>query len=132
MAPRIPNLQAQREAMRKLAFLTGKWTGEANLLRSATEFVELLQTEEAQYKLDGLILVIEGVGRTASGGQALLQAFGIISYDDESETYHLSAFNDGRFLETEVKLLEQGKGMTWGFALGEIKTKSVLRINERG
>jgi hypothetical protein len=22
--------------------------------------------------------------------------------------------------------------MTWGFALGEIKTKSVLRINERG
>ena len=132
MALRIPNLQAQREAMRKLAFLVGKWAGEANLLRAPTEFVELLQTEEAQYKLDGLILVIEGVGRTASGGQALLQAFGIISYDDESETYHLRAFNDGRFLETEVKLLEQGKGMTWGFALGEITTKSVLRINERG
>jgi hypothetical protein len=132
MAPRIPNLQAQREAMRKLAFLTGKWTGEANLLRGPTEFVELLQTEEAQFKLDGLILVIEGVGRAASGGQPLLQAFGIISYDDERETYHLRAFNDGRFLETEVKLLEQGKGMTWGFALGEIKTKTVLRINERG
>jgi hypothetical protein len=132
MAPRIPNLQAQRHAMEKLAFLTGKWTGEARLLRGPTEFVELLQTEEAQYKLDGLILVIEGVGRTALGGQPLLQAFGIISYDDESETYHLRAFNDGRFLETDVKLLEQGKGMTWGFALGEIKTKSVLRINERG
>jgi len=84
MALRIPNLQAQREAMRKLAFLTGKWTGEANLLRGPTEFVELLQTEEAQYQLYGLILVIEGVGRTVSGGQALLQAFGIISYDDES------------------------------------------------
>ena len=132
MALRIPNLQAQREAMQKLAFLNGKWAGEASLLRGPTEFVELLQTEEAQYKLDGLILVIEGVGRTASGGQALLQAFGIIAYDDESETYHLRAFNDGRFLETEVKLFEQGKGMTWGFALGEIKTKSVLRINERG
>jgi hypothetical protein len=132
MAPRIPNLQAQRHAMEKLAFLTGKWTGEARLLRGPMEFVELLQTEEAQYKLDGLILVIEGVGRTALGGQPLLQAFGIISYDDESETYHLRAFNDGRFLETDVKLLEQGKGMTWGFALGEIKTKSVLRINERG
>jgi hypothetical protein len=132
MALRIPNLQAQREAMQKLAFLNGQWAGEASLLRGPTEFVELLQTEEAQYKLDGLILVIEGVGRTASGGQALLQAFGIISYDDESETYHLRAFNDGRFLEAEVKLLEQGKGMTWSFALGEIRTKSVLRINERG
>jgi hypothetical protein len=118
--------------MQKLAFLVGRWIGEAHLLRSPTEFVELVQTEETQYKLDGLILTIEGVGRTVSGGQTLLQAFGIISYDDERGTYSLRAFNDGRFLETEVKLLDQGKGMTWGFALGEINTKSVLRINERG
>jgi hypothetical protein len=132
MVPRTPNLQTQREAMQKLAFLAGKWVGQAHLLRGATEFVELVQTEDAHYKLDGLVLVIEGVGRTASGSQPLLQAFGIISYDDEGGTYCLRAFNDGRFLETEVRLLEQGKGMTWGFALGEIKTKSVLRINERG
>jgi hypothetical protein len=132
MALRTPNLQSQREAMQKLAFLVGKWIGEARILRGATEFVELIQTEEAQYKLDGLILTIEGVGRAAAGGQAVLQALGILSYDDESGIYSLRAFNDGRFLETEVKLLEQGKGMTWGFALGEIKTKSVLRINERG
>jgi hypothetical protein len=118
--------------MQKLAFLVGKWIGEAHLLRSSTESVELVQTEVVQYKLDGLILTIEGVGRTISGDQTLVQAFGIISYDDETGMYSLRAFNDGRFLETEVKLLEQGKGMAWGFALGEIKTKSVLRINERG
>jgi len=28
--------------------------------------------------------------------------------------------------------LEQGKGMTWGFTLGEVRTKSVLRIDENG
>ena len=130
--PRVPDLEAQREAMKKLGFLVGKWAGEARLLRGPTEMVELLQTEEARYKLDGLILVIEGVGRTKSGGQPLLQAFGIISFDDESGTYRLRAFNDGRFLETQVKLLENCSGMTWGFALGEIRTNSVLRINERG
>lgn len=118
--------------MKKLGFLVGKWAGEARLRRGPSEFVELLQTEEAQYKLDGLILVIEGVGRARSGGQPLLQAFGIISYDDESGTYLLRAFNDGRFLETPLKLLEEGQGMTWGFALGEIRTNSVLQINERG
>lgn len=101
-------------------------------MRGPGELVELLQTEEAQYKLDGLIIVIEGVGRAKPGGQPLLQAFGIISYDDESGTYRLRAFNDGRFLETQTKLLEEGQGMTWGFALGEIRTNSVLRINERG
>lgn len=130
--PRTPDLAAQRAAMSKLGFLVGKWAGEARLLRGPAEFVELLQTEEAHYKLDGLILVIEGVGRTQSAGQPLLQAFGIISYDDETALYRMRAFNDGRFLETEVKLLEEAKGMTWGFALGEISTHSVLRINDHG
>jgi hypothetical protein len=130
--PRVPDLAAQREAMKKLGFLVGKWAGEARLLRGPTESVELLQTEEVQYKLDGLIVVIEGVGLERSGGQPVLQAFGIISYDDESETYRLRAFNDGRFLETQLQLLDGGKRMTWGFALGEIRTNSILRITELG
>jgi hypothetical protein len=62
---------------------------------------------------------------------AVLQAFGVISYEDETKTYRMLAFNDGRFLEANVKLLEGGKGMFWGFVLGEIKTKSVMRINEK-
>lgn len=117
--------------MQRLRFLVGRWTGEARVLRGS-EFVELLQTEEARYKLDGLLLEIEGVGKKKSDGEPALQALGIISYDDASGTYRLRAFNDGRFLEAEVKLLEVGTGLTWGFTLGEIRTKSVLRINEKG
>jgi hypothetical protein len=37
---------------------------EARITRGAGETTELVQTEEAGYKLDGLILVIEGIGRT--------------------------------------------------------------------
>src|SRR5467141_5398451 len=103
---RVPDLQVQRQAMKKLDFLIGKWAGEARLRRGPTESVELLRTEEVHYKLDGLIVVIEGVGRTKSA-QPVLQALGIISYDDESATYRLRAFNDGRFLESEVKLLAE-------------------------
>ncbi|MBV9294620.1 MAG: hypothetical protein JO145_03540 [Acidobacteriaceae bacterium] len=43
----------------------------------------------------------------------------------------MRAFNDGRWLETEVKLLE-GKSISWSFALGAFKTTTVLRINESG
>lgn len=42
------------------------------------------------------------------------------------------AYNDGRYLETELKLADNGKGITWSFVLGEIKTSSVLRIDEKG
>lgn len=130
--PRTPDLDAQRAAMKKLGFLVGKWAGEARLQRGPGEPVVLAQTEEAQFKLDGLILEIEGIGRTKLDNKPVLQALGIISFDDEAGVYHMRAFNDGRFLETDVKLLEDGKSLTWGFALGSIRTSSVLRINEKG
>lgn len=134
MAPslRNPDLKAQREAIQRLAFLVGKWIGDARVLRGPGESVELVQTEEAQFKLGGLLLQIEGVGRRKPDGEPLLQALAIISYDDENATYRMRAFNDGRCLETEVRLLEEGTGLTWGFSLGEIRTSSVLRINEKG
>ena len=130
--PRVPDLNAQRAAMGKLAFLVGKWKGEARLLRGPGEWVELHLSEEAQYKLDGLILVIEGVGRTKSDGHSVLQALGVISFDDETATYRMRAFNDGRFLESEVTLLGRDKSISWGFAVGQVTTNSVLRINESG
>jgi hypothetical protein len=130
--PRTPDLALQRAAMRRLDFLVGKWAGEARVLRGFGIMVELIQTEEAQFKLDGLVLLIEGVGVSKSSGRPVLQALGIISYDDEGSAYRMRAFNDGRFLESEVQLIAESRQLTWGFALGEIKTHSVLRINERG
>jgi len=118
--------------MKKLGFLVGKWSGEARLSRGPGEPVVLAQTEEARFKLDGLILEIEGIGRTKADNKVVLQALGIVSFDDETGTYHMRAFNDGRFLETDVKLQEDGKSLAWGFALGSIRTSSLLRINEKG
>jgi muconolactone delta-isomerase len=128
--PHMPDLDAQRAAMKKLEFLVGKWSGEGRALRGAGELVPFLQTEDVTFKLDGLVLLIEGVGRSKTDGKVTLQALGVVSYDDETKTYHMRAFNDGRFLETEVKLVE--KGMTWGFTVGQYQTKSVMMIDEKG
>jgi hypothetical protein len=130
--PRVPDIESQRSAMKKLDFLVGKWSGEARVFRVPAQAVELIQTEEAYYKLDGLILIIEGVGRNRSDGNVALQALGVVSYDDEAGAYRMRAYNDGRYMETELKLSESGKSISWGFALGEVKTSSVLRINEKG
>jgi hypothetical protein len=130
--PRTPDLAAQRAAMQKLGFLVGHWFGEVHIFRGLGEPLELLQTERAEFKLDGLLLLIEGIGCSKADGKIVLQALGIISYDDGSDTYHMRAYNDGRYLETEVKLAASGKELRWGFALGEIRTSSVLRLNEQG
>src|SRR5262249_6341815 len=129
--PRVPDLEAQRAAMKKLGFLVGDWAGTARIFRGA-DTMELQQTESAQYKLDGLILLIEGIGIDRSTKKPALQALGFVSYDDESATYRMRAFNDGRFLETELRLQDEGQRLAWGFTLGEIRTKSVLWIDEKG
>jgi len=129
---RIPDVETQRTAMRKLSFLVGKWSGEARMLGGSGELTELQQREEAEFKLDGLILTIEGVGRTKSDDRLVLEAFAVISYDDENGSYRMRAFNDGRYLETDLELADDGRGATWGFTLGSIKTSSVLRINPGG
>jgi hypothetical protein len=130
--PRKPDVEAQRTAMKKLEFLVGEWSGEASVLRGPGQFAELAQTESAQFKLDGLVLMIEGVGRTKADGKLALQALGLISFDDETGTYRMRAFNDGRWLETEVKLGDGEKSISWGFELGQFKTSTVLRINGNG
>src|SRR6266568_7831814 len=129
--PQTPNIEVQRTAMKKLSFLIGEWLGEASVARGGI-VTELTQTEVAQFKLDGLVLMIEGIGRTKSDNKVALQALGLITFDDTSGSYRMRAYNDGRWLETDLKLLEDGKGGRWGFSLGEISTKSVGRINDKG
>jgi hypothetical protein len=130
--PRAPDVKAQRIAMKKLGFLAGEWSGEASVLRGPGQFAELTQTESAQFKLDGLVLEIEGVGRTKADDKLSLQALGLISFDDETGTYRMRAFNDGRWLDTEIKLAGGGNSISWGLAFGEFRTTTVLRIDENG
>jgi integrase len=79
-----------------------------------------------------LLLVIEGIGRAKSDGRSVLQAYGLASYDDASGKYHMRAFNDGRWLETETDLTDNGKGLTWGFTIGDVRTKSIMRLTDAG
>jgi hypothetical protein len=130
--PRMPDLCAQREAMQKLAFLVGKWSGEAQVFPAGEATLTLDWSEDAQYKLDGLLLEIEAKGLNKTDNKIIRQALGLVSYDDFTSTYRARTFNDGRYLETDLTLLSGENGFKWGFEVGDIKTSSVLRINDKG
>ena len=131
-SPAFPDIQSQRSAMSALSFLVGTWFGEARIFRESGDPLELIQTEDVQYKLGGLVLIIEGIGRNKADGKLVLQALAIISYDDEAHRYRMRAYNDGRYLETDLELVQEHKGVSWGFVGGGTKTSSVLRIDENG
>jgi hypothetical protein len=128
-AQQQPNVAAQREAMKKLEFLVGKWSGDASVARGPGEPMKLIQTEDVQYKMDGLVLLIEGTGRNPDG-QVAFRALATVSYDDAASTYHFRAYNGGRYLDTELNVVPNG--FAWGFTSGPVKVSNTMRLSEKG
>jgi hypothetical protein len=124
-----PNVASQREAMKKLAFLVGKWSGPASVARGPGEALRLTQSEDVQIKLDGLVLLVEGTGRD-SEGKVVFRALATVSFDDATSSYRFRAYNDGRFLDTELKV--SGNGFEWGYAAGPLRVSNMMKITEKG
>jgi hypothetical protein len=129
--PRTPNVEAQRAAMKKLDFLLGKWSGEARVIRPG-EPLDLIQTEDVQYKLDDLLLQVEGTGTKKADGAVAFRALAIISYDDAASQYRIRAFTEGRFVDAELTLAADGRGFTWGITNPQFKTSYVMTLNDKG
>ena len=123
------SVDTQREAMKKLSFLAGKWSGPASISRGPGEPLKLTQTESVQYKLDGLVLLIEGQS-TGSDGKAQFQALATVSYDDAAHAYRFRAYNEGHYIDTELTV--QSDGFAWGFTAGPAKIENTMRLTGKG
>lgn len=100
---------AQREAMKKLAFLDGVWRGEAwNIAPGPSgEKHTLTQTERVGPFLDGCVRVIEGRGYEADGRVAF-NALGVVSYDPARQTYSMRSYAMGFSGDYPVTVREDG------------------------
>jgi hypothetical protein len=126
----------QQEAMKKLSFLEGQWKGE-----SWTEFVPgqrqmSLGTETVQSKLNGLLVVVEGVHKRKTGdngaGNVVHQAFAVVSYDAVGKRYRFQAYTDrGNNTEAEAKVGD-GK-LEWGFRIPQFgEVRYTITLTEKG
>lgn len=127
--PDMPDTQAQRDAMQKLAFLSGRWSGPVTISRGQGEPLRLIQTEDVNFKLNGLVLLI--AGRSTSGDdKAQFEALATIAYDDASHTYRFRAYNNGRYVDTELTV--QSDGFSWGFTAGPAKIENTMHLTAKG
>jgi hypothetical protein len=127
--PASNSADAQREAMRKLSFLAGHWSGTVSVARGPGEPLHLAQTEDVEYKLDGLVLLIEGKS-TGADGKVAFSALATISYDDASHTYHFRAYNDGHYLDTELSA--PTNGFSWSFTAGTAHIVNAMHLTGKG
>jgi hypothetical protein len=119
----------QRDAMHKLAFLAGRWTGPITVVRGPGEPLHLTQTEDIQYKLDGLVMLVEGESRDAAGN-ASFRALATISFDDATHAYRFRAYHDGRYIDTELTVVPNG--FSWGFTAGPAHVANTMHLTDKG
>lgn len=121
--------EAQRDAMRKLSFLAGRWSGPVTISRGPGEPLHFAQTENVEYKLDGLVLLIEGKS-TDPDGKVQFSALATIAYDDASHSYRFRAYNDGHYIDTELAV--PANGFSWGFTAGPAHIVNTMHLTDKG
>lgn len=123
--PSPNSLAEQRAAMQKLSFLAGRWSGPATVVVGSGQTLHLTQNENVQYKLGGLVLLIEGNG-TDSSGKTVFSALATIAYDDASHQYRFRAYNDGHYLDTELSVTPDG--FFWAFTAGPAHVVNTMHL----
>jgi hypothetical protein len=128
------NSETIRQEMKKISFMAGKWTGEANVKRGNTPAVKVLQDENIQFKLDGTVLLVEGTGRNPESGTITFNAIGIISYNPYTKQFGMKSHTmEGNQTDAYFKIIEDNH-FEWGFETpqkGKIKYDIVLNAQAK-
>lgn len=123
------NPERQREAMKRLSFLVGQWRGEATTIVAGVS-KRLNQTEDVRFRLDGLLLLVEGTGRDPETGAIAFSALATIAFDEASGTYRFRAHSDGNYLDTEM--IVRDNGVEWGYSRGPAVVTNVMKLDAEG
>ncbi|MBI3651443.1 MAG: hypothetical protein HY231_10530 [Acidobacteria bacterium] len=122
----------QIEEMKKVQFLQGEWRGEGWIMLGANRRETFTQTEVVQSKLDGVTLLIEGMGKSKdSSGRVVHHALAVVSYDPLKKGFRFSAYQaTGVAVEAEAKISKDL--LEWGFIQQGRTVRFTIQRNDKG
>ncbi len=118
---------AQQEAMSRLSFMDGVWSGSAWTLTPSGEKHSIRQTERIGPFLNGSVRVIEGRGYEEDGSIAF-NAFAIISYDPADGRYSMRSYAQGRSGDFVVTPTDEG--FTWEIPAGPMTIRYEATVQD--
>jgi hypothetical protein len=128
---------ANRDAMKKLDYLAGKWKGDATVMTGPKDTKAIKQTEDVQFRLEGTVILVEGIGRGKLPDKdeegVLFNALGVMSYDAQVKKYKIKAYRmEGTSVDADLTLTE--KGFVWGFKEPQrgVEVKYTMTLTPKG
>lgn len=117
--------------MKQLGFLVGRWKGTGWVSFGPGQRRTFTVNESVESRMDGLVLVVEGVGKDEKGAIAH-HAFAVINYNREAKAFRLRAIRiGGNSVDTDAQVGENS--LVWGFPdprAGQIRF--TISLNEKG
>ena len=121
---------AKKEAITKLSMLIGSWEGSGWASSPDGSRNEFTQSETIETKLDGIALLVQGLGKRKSTEEVIHDALAIITYDEVDSTYSFQSYLAIGQSTTAKGYFENGK-FIWGFEVPSGQVKYTITIRER-
>ncbi|MBW8783896.1 MAG: DUF1579 domain-containing protein [Novosphingobium sp.] len=115
---------AQRGAIAKLAWMNGRWRGEA-ITQTPTGDHRVTQTERIGDLLGGTIKLVEGRGFQADGTIGF-NAFGVVSFDPSTGKYAFHTYAQGR--AGDFAFTPTDDGYVWEIPAGPMTIRYTARL----
>lgn len=123
------------EQMQKFSWMVGDWKGEAWYMDRDQTKIHITQKEHISLRLDSTIITMEGTGYekpvASEETKIVFQAFGILTYDITNSKFVLRAYNDGRFIDSDLISNPDGS-FSWRIDVPYGLTRYTLRITADG
>jgi hypothetical protein len=118
-AAQMPDPTANKEALKKLSAWVGQWKGEGSMQMGPGGPKKSIVDEKIEMKLDGTILVVEGLGKAidpATNQEVVVHnAFGVVSFDVATKAYRIKTYTkEGRGADAYFNIVGENK-YEWGF-----------------
>jgi hypothetical protein len=120
--------EAGLAAMQAISFLVGRWEGEGWMRRGAEDPVRFSSSEHVESRLDGRVLIVEGLHHDATTKQIAHHALAVISFDPATGGYRFRSHLVDREGGDYAAELADG-AFVWGFETGNGgRVRYVIRV----
>lgn len=104
-----------KEKMKPLSVWVGKWTGEGWSMDESRQRTIFTVEENIQWKLDGLVMMAEGVGKDKASGKVGFHSFGVVYFNNEKNTYEMKSFLQEGSTTVAKASVSGNLKFVWGF-----------------
>lgn len=128
-----PSEKMGKEKMQPFASWAGKWHGEGAMQMGPGEPKKTTVDETIELKLDGMVLLIEGVGKAqdspTSENKIVHHALAILSFDQTTNAYKFNTYlKDGKNAQAWFNIIKENN-YQWGFDTPGGKIKYSITID---